>query len=379
MVAFAVVMLAVFLAVMPGSAAAGQFTSRSITMSDSGASGGAITSGVGSGTNVTYTVSMVVPAASQSLIIDFCADQAIIGSTCSNNNTTYPGISAFSAASATVSNVTGVMGGWTLTKSQYQIKLVGGTATTAATTQTFAINGITNPSANLAFYARMYTWSGATQPGYTNAASVGTNYNNYGAVALQTANVITITAKVQEQLTFCMSGGSISSNCGGTTAPALTLGHGTNTTLDATAVDTGLVYSQVSTNATNGVTVRIKSNTSNGGLAGAGTDTIPPVGSGSATASAITAGTAAFGLKIDAGSGTGTVTVASTYSHATNYGMDTTTSTNNVIAGFGSTVLSSSAPLNNYNNTWTFGATASNVTPAGIYSANIAAIATGTF
>jgi hypothetical protein len=348
-------------------------------MSDSGLSGGAITSGVGSGSNVTYTVSMVVPIASQSIIIDFCADQAIIDSTCTNNNTTYPGIGAFSAASATVSNVTGVMGGWTLTKSQYQIKLVGGTATTAGSTQSFAINGITNPSANLSFYARMYTWSGATTTGYTSASSVGTGYNNYGAVALQTANVITITAKVQEQLTFCMSGATITANCGGVTVPALTLGHGTNSILDATAVDTGDVYSQVSTNAVNGVAVRIKSSTVNGGLAGVGSNTIPPVGSGSATPAALTAGTAAFGLKIDTGSGTGTTTVATTYGHATNYGMDTTTSTNNVIAGFGSTVLSSTAPLNNYTNTWTFAATASNVTPAGIYAANIAAIATGSF
>ena len=51
---------------------AAQMSSRSITMSDSAESGGAIATGVGSGTNVTYKVSFTTSNTANSLIIDFC-------------------------------------------------------------------------------------------------------------------------------------------------------------------------------------------------------------------------------------------------------------------------------------------------------------------
>ncbi|HPG37709.1 MAG TPA: hypothetical protein PK865_02875, partial [Candidatus Saccharibacteria bacterium] len=61
------------------------------------------------------------------------------------------------------------------------------------------------------------------------------------------------------------------------------------------------------------------------------------------------------------------------------YGMDTTTSGANATTTFGSRVVSSTGPTDNVMNTWKFAATASNTTAAGIYTANMAVIATGTF
>jgi hypothetical protein len=259
----------------------------------------------------------------------------------------------------------------------------------------------------------MYTFQNSSWGTYSNAGTPG-NYLDYGGVALSTANVITITARVQEQLTFCVSGAAQSTwttshNCSdpnAATAPAITLGHGTPPILDSSAVDTGSAYSQVSTNATHGVAINmVNSNqtcTDTGGGTGGGlsadfgsTCAIPPINGGSgAGASAMTAGSAAFGLFVpqssdDAGvtGSTGSVAPTADYyngSHNTfptnvYYGMDNSTSGNNVSSTFGSTVASSATPVYGVDNTYDFAATASLTTPAGIYTGNMALIATGTF
>lgn len=383
---------------MGHSAAYGQLTSRSITMSDSGPSG-VIASGEGSGLNVDYKVTFT-PVSGTSIagiVIDFCSGSPIIGDTSCGAiggfNTNY--------STLTVSNQTGLgantftVSSSSSTSSKVVLTRTASAGSGAASFELGATSGtgFTNPSSTGTFYARIYTYStaaGAT--GYTLAnPSAGGTILDAGGVALSIASVITITARVQESLIFCMSAAAPSSNCGGTSAPSITLGHGsTGKVIDSTAIDTGTVYSQLSTNAVSGAIVRIHINNSCGGLSADGGSTcgIPPVNSGSATTPngttvpAMAAGTAAFGLDIATGSGgTGTVSPGSPYNGTgTNYyGMDSTTSNNNVTTGFGSPAESSSAPCSNVNNAWTFAATASNVTPAGLYAANIAAIATGTF
>src|SRR3982750_3143043 len=68
----------------PSKVAADQFANRSIQMSDSASSGTSITAGVGSGTNVTYRVSIDVTHQAASLVIDFCrgTDTPIINDSC---------------------------------------------------------------------------------------------------------------------------------------------------------------------------------------------------------------------------------------------------------------------------------------------------------
>jgi hypothetical protein len=59
--------------------------------------------------------------------------------------------------------------------------------------------------------------------------------------------------------------------------------------------------------------------------------------------------------------------------------MDQTTSGNNVTSEFGSTLASSTGPTYLVDTNYVFAATAGLTTPAGIYSANLSMIATGTF
>lgn len=396
-----------FPAFKPRLASAAQLTSRSITLSDSGASGGTITTGVGSGTNVTYQVAFTTTVASQSVIIDFCAEDPIVADTC----TTPTGLTlATSSLVGVTGNITAA--GWTKTGTAGQVRVARGTGTAATPgAQAFQLTGATNPSsvgvgAGIkpvgSFFARIYTYSdatfGSTTTAYASPTAPG-DYKDYGGIALSTNQIITITARVQEQLTFCVSGSvqtswTTTNDCSdpqAAVAPALILGHGTPTAfLDSNQTDSGTVYSQISTNATFGAVIAMRdSNTTCGGLSADGgvTCAIPANNAGAATASAITAGTAAFGLYVTNGTlgfnGTGTVTADANYNNgtATNYGMDTETTTDpgSVIGTFGDKVASCAAPVYRVNNTYTFAATAALTTPAGIYTANMDLIATGTF
>jgi hypothetical protein len=166
--------------------------------------------------------------------------------------------------------------------------------------------------------------------------------------------------------------------------------------LDQSAIDAASAYTQVSTNASGGVSMRMKSaNTcTNGGLSsnGGSTCNIPgmPTGSGSA-AQAMTAGTAAFGLFVAASAnntgGTGTITPDGNYNSAGHttvgtpsslwYGMDQ--AAGGVTSTYGDVIAASIAPLSLTNNQLVFAATASLTTQAGIYTVNESIIVTGTF
>lgn len=383
-------------------AATTQMPNRSIEMSDSGVSGGTITTGVGSGTNVDYKVTFDNPGAFQSLVVDFCGTSPLIGDTCDNSGNT----AAFSATSATLDASAGTINtgaGWSLTASQYSLKLTGTSSIAAGGTgQSFTIHGVTNPAVLGTFFARIYTYDDSTYGGTAGTAwaspvAPGT-YDNYGGIALSTAQIIQITAKVQEQLTFCVSGdvdGSpgtdplIDAACDQATAPSLTLGHGTPQVLDNSQVDTANAYTKLSTNALHGVAVRMHNANACGGLSvdGGITCDIPAINSGAAGVSAMSAGTAAFGLFVadstadsSPTAGIGTVSPTTNYSdgNASHYGMYTDAATG-VSSTYGDVIEQSLAPVSNINNALTFAATASLTTPAGIYTANMALIATGTF
>ncbi len=432
-VAMAVLMVvAVSPIFQPGKASASaQLTSRSIQLSDSGQSGTTITSGVGSGTLVTYRVSFTTTQAANSLVIDFCSNSPIIADTC----TAPTGLVTTGAAVGTVAsggNITSA--GWTATTpsaSQVKVAKASGAATSVGA-QVFDLSTITNPSTLGSFYARIYTYTTTTFGTYTSAAVPG-NYLDYGGIALSTSNVITISARVQETLTFCVTAadpntwvtgtaGDCAATEVGASPPALTLGHGgPPKILDQTVVDFGNVWSQLSTNATRGAVVNMRSNPGGsatnatcGGLSANGGTTcgIPPVNAGAATAAAIVAGTAAFGMHCTTYAPTtnpgtvGSLTPTTPYNNGTNvsagnstgntpastvaYGMDNTTATaasgglfasyNGSVSGvFGSTVASTTAPVYRADNRFTYAATAALTTPAGIYTANISMIATGTF
>lgn len=356
---------------------AAQLAPRSIEMSDASVSGGSIPSGVGSGTNVSYAISFGTSTGYtvKSFIVDFCSESPLFQDTC-----TAPTGLDLSAATASGGNTSG----WTITTSASQVKATDGTGLSGGTTVTLELGGITNPSTLGTFYARIYTYSDTAWGGYASPTNVGSNVD-FGGVALSTAKAVSLTARIEESLIFCVSAQAMGGACTGATAPDVTIGHdnGNGTTiLDDSQVDTAPVYMQTTTNAASGAAVRMKNNNACGGLSGDGGTTcaIPAAG---AAAKAFTAGTADYGVNVaDSTSGIGSMDPTPPYdqSSANKYAMDNTSVTS-VTSVYGSEIASSavSGPISNVNNTLTFAAAASSVTPAGIYTAGMALIATGTF
>lgn len=389
--------------VVSAAAVGGQVQYRSIKMSDSGASGGAITTGVGSGTNVTYRVTFRAATSytMKGLVLDFCQGSAgtpLVGDSSCSPPTDFTVGATPTIDTTTFGGVSGLSGTWTPTSinsgQTFEMENSTGTALTSGTDYTFAISGVTNPSDAGTFYARLITYTAIAGSYSSYAHGTPGTYQDFGGFALTVTNIVQVTAKVQETLTFCMLGTTTPptltppTDCsdGSATTPSITLGHGTNNVLDTTAVDTNAVYSFASTNALHGITVRVHINTACGGMStdGGTTCAIPPTNAGAATTpttsgQAIVAGTAAFGIAVSSGSG---IVASAPYDGSTAssyYGFDTTTSGANATTTYGSTVLTSTAPMSNVMNTWSFAAAVSNTTPAGLYSANLSAIATSTF
>jgi len=346
---------------------AAQVTSRSIEISNSAVSA----------TGVTYLVTITAPTAAQSMVLDFCMNSPIINGTCTTTN----GVNASGATFANVSN----MSTWSLgSASASTVKLTSGTATTAGQTLSFSLSGITNPTVNGSYYARIYTYTHAdyesTGTAYSGPTSIGSN-NDYGGFALSTANTVGISATVMETLTFCVSGVTMTAGCVGMTTPTLVLGHGSPQVIDSTATDTASAYTQVSTNAQSGVAVRMQNSNACGGLSrdGGATCDIAAANGGAATAPSgtISPGSAAFGMYATPGSG---LTASNPYASGGSafYGMDTTGGSG-VTSTYGSQIMSSSGILSNINSTLTFAASAATTTPAGVYTATMTLICTGTF
>jgi hypothetical protein len=352
------VLLPAAYAIMPpppqADAANIQVSTRSITMSDSAPS----TAGA------SYKVAFTPGQAFQEMIVDFCSDTPFIGSTCAYSPATTP---------VTTSVASSVGTGSSDGSGAHTVKVVGITGTAANTPFTLTLTGLTNPTTVGTFYARIVTYATGGATNYTVATTSGgttspgttSQYLDYGGIALSTASVITVTAKVMESLSFCV----YIATCGDT--PSITLGHGTNTILDTTAVDTSGVSWSVSSNAKSGVSIAMK-----GATLTSGSNTIPAAG---ATAVAFTAGTPDFGVRISAlGTGFSQADPTAYGAAAGSYGFDTS-SANNVTSTYGQVIATSTAPINSSTSTLTFAATAGNTTPAGIYTSSDQLIATGTF
>jgi hypothetical protein len=349
---------------------AAQITSRTIKMSSSAAGA----------TGVSYEVSFK-PGSGYTLkgmVVEFCKDSPIIGyATC-----TSPGGSFGVGSSPSVTTGGDLTGTWTpgQLNSQRTLTLSNatGTAVTTASTVTFTVSSVTNPTPSVStdqtFYARIYTYSDSTLPAAYTVSAPGA-YSDSGGIALSTANQVSVAGTVQETLTFCVSGISVSaSDCTAATVPTLELGHNSPKVLDSTVRDTVNAYSQLTTNAGGGAAVRMKNSNSCGGLSKDGGSTCQ-ITAASATPNTIAAGNALFGVLVSSE----TMSVPSIYGTASNYGMDTTTSGNNVTSSYGSLVASSTGVLDKEDTTYTFAASASNTTPAGVYTAIMTLIATGTY
>ncbi len=353
-----------------------QVTSRSIKMSDSKTSATPTTYDVKFTSASAYTV--------KGIIVDFCVGSPIIGdATCVKPT-------GFSIpASPTVALVSGISGGTWISgasaiNTNRTLKLTDatGNAQVAGTTVIeFTVAGITNTSTLGSFYARIITYSANAGDIATYAPGTegSTDAKDYGGIALSTANQLTITAKVQESLTFCVY--LTGANCAGAGAPPLNVPLG-----DANGVLSSYSTNYLSTasapkfdiasNAQGGVIVNMKGENlcrvaspcapANGG------NIINSSGASCTADSAVTS-VEQFGVRVSV-LGTGVTSAnygCAANSHAFNEP--------NTIGTYGDTIASMAAPSDEVQSTMEFMAKAATTTEAGIYTTNLSFIATGTY
>ena len=349
-------------------ASADQVTTRSIAISKSAPGATFVAYKVVFNTATTGNIGGVA--------IDFCENDPIIGDSC----TAPTGFDVNKATTAVITS-TGITGLAIDTTNSTANKLIltrTVSSITAATTATIELgngttNGFTNPTAiapNAApsvgsYYARIYTYAtSAAAQGHNTGTPTG--YTDYGGIALSTAAVINITAKVQETLSFCV----FKTTCGDD--PSFTIGHaaGAAFIIDNTALDTSTAKFSISTNANNGVAVRMKGDTLKSGSNDIDAKT---------TFGTLTPGVENFGFYIST-SGTGIATDNSYGTTTSAYQLiNTGAGPGDVTSNYGGQFAHLSAPVSGSTTTLTFGATASTTTPAGTYTAAEQLIATGTF
>jgi len=366
---------------VPAFASAAQLTERSVELSSSSKEA----------TDVEYKVSFTAKAAAGAVVLNFCQNTPLIGAAC-----TAP--SGFSVATATVDPLSSFTKSTGAAASANTAVIVGEITTSGVTSVT--LRGVSNPSEAGPLYVRIVTYTDVDAETdaedaantYTAAAEPGEGSVDQGSAAASITDTVSVSAAVLESMTFCVSADEIDGpNCTlaneeELSAPVLKLGKKTGdiVALDSSSVSEGNLYSQISTNAANGAVVNLKSATTCGGLKrleASGCDIEPAQGGG------ITAGEAKFGVKVSAGTdlagnlSQGAYQAAGTYDDSVfqlNYN-DTDGSTG-VTSTYGDPILNTnSAPVNNKNVVLTFGASAANNTPAGLYSTDLSLIATGKF
>lgn len=361
--------------VLPAIASAAQVTSRSVALSSSSADAD----------DVTYTVNFTPVRSAGAFVVDFCANTPLIGQACTPAE-------GFSAAGAATSAA-----GFTVASATDDRVVVTGAMTAAPVT--VELTGIDNPTAAGTLYARIVTFvDGAAATAST--ATEPTGAIDEGAVAIAITDSIGVSGVVLETLTFCVSGEVINADCASTTAPTVALGDivpGDEqfTVMTPGQLEQGSVYTQVTTNAVNGVIVRLKSNAAQcGGLIRAGDAAgqchIKPADAETTGIGVDAANNLAlFGVKTASAASTsapgaqnpnGTLVPAGIYGE-TNYRMNYVDGdATGVTSTFGDTFMGTSGkPASNQNMQLDFAATVSNNTPAGAYSADISLIAVGTF
>lgn len=380
----------------PSQASAAQLTSRSITLGGAGASP---TSGASkaSKTDVTYRVTATIGTTGNigGVVVDFCSNSPVIGISC-----TAPTGFDTNKASLAIANQSGVTGLSVDTTNSTTNKVVltrtAGSISSGAVMvfdlgSSGATDGMTNPSANCdantaadecTFYARILTYAAsATAQSYTSASPGA--YVDGGGVAMSTANQLTITARVQEVLHFCVgtSDSGVNDDCRDLSGNSIDLGVVDSSAISTTAASAG--KAELRTNASSGATVSYfaEQNTSSGklkvtGASCTGTSTTDQCfNSAGTTATAFTAGTEKFGMtctNVDTTNGTtSNVTRDAQYSGTTTYAWDDTGATD--------LIASSSTVVDDELLDLKFAATAASTTPTGAYTVTATFIATATY
>ena len=364
---------------VPGLVSAAQVTTRSIELSTASAAA----------QSVTYKVKFTSVQSAGAFVIDFCSNTPLLGESC----TAPAGFSVENATSAT-SGFTDV--GEPTDDTDHNTVRVTGTvaATTAIEVDLAAVN---NPTSAGTIYARIITYDTAVNANLYDPATVAEGaggVRDNGSVAISIRPTIAVSGAVLETMTFCVSADEPTQSCGGATSPVLALGRDVGNgviALDNT-VSEGTLYTQISTNATGGAVINLKSSAVGcGGLIRAGAvSAAAGCGIAPALAAGVADGEAKFGVKTTTAAGVGGSSNGTLRPYDSGSGAYYSNSTyklryvsgdaDGVTSTYGDPFLDTNgAPANNMNMELTFGAAISNSTPAGKYSTNLSLIATGKF
>jgi hypothetical protein len=345
-------------------ASAAQVTERSISLSSTSRNA----------KGVTYQVNFTAPTGAGAVVVDFCSNSPLVGQPC-----TAP--IGFNSSAATTAN------GFTIGTNTANTVVASGTIGSGQNTIVF--NGIDNPTNAGPLYARILTYTNVAGANAYESATPGSHIDD-GGLALYITDTVGVSGTVLESMTFCVSGTAITADCAATSSPVLRLGEPVGSTdtvaLQPGVISTGSIHTQLSTNASSGAVVSLKSSAANcGGLMRAGDPTACDISP--AQQSGVTTTTAAFGVKTATATNTGSNPNGTLRAKADSGYNDTTYALNyaalnatGVTSTYGDPFLDTAdAPVNNKNMELTFGVSVTNDTPAGLYSADLSLIATGKF
>ncbi|MDX2776457.1 hypothetical protein PV379_03765 [Streptomyces caniscabiei] len=330
---------------------AAQLTARKATLSSSAVG----TVAAGQGVTYTFTFTPAATTAVQSMNIDFCTTAS--GACDPSASSGVPaGLTTTGAAISGTPTGLGTGGTWTGTfTTNGRLRIANASSTGTAGAATVAFSGITNPSAvNTSFYMRITTYSDSS---FTTPIDTGT-------VAASTANQITVSASVDESLTFCTgTSGITNSSCAGATGASVNLGSLTPST-------TGAGTSQIgaATNAGSGYAITVAGTTLT-----SGSNTITALASPTAS----TQGSEQFGINLAANTtpavgqapdGAGSATATADYA------------TSNSFKFVSGNTIASTATADNFRRfTVSYMANVGNTTEPGTYQTTLTYVCTATF
>lgn len=345
------------------AADAAQITSRSATLSDP----------TPSSTTDNVTFSFTFGSGYTVKGIDF----QVCGSPLQTTSCSVPTGATFASASTTLGTQGGTAcsSGWSFSAqsaTDYKITDASGVAVTSASTCTIQVNGLHNPTTahGVEFYFRITTF---TDTGFSLPSANG---QDFGATADATNDQVTVSANVQESLTFCVydSGGTCS---GGVTGP-VKLGTGADNVLSASTPSGGQSKMDASTNASTGYVITyLASNLSST------SDTITAAGAGSGSGTAFAAGTAMFGINLSSGNTITGTTGGGITGSGSGQAVNANYTNNDKVAFVPATItnLANSNSLPTLSNTYTVSyiAQAGSTTKPGAFSTTFTYVCTGTF
>lgn len=244
---------------VPQPATALQITSRKVTLGNSAPS-----------TATTYTFDFTTATTST-----FQSFEAQICTTASGACTTPSGL----VTTSSTFNSSTLSGTWTVnngTSGSLRATASGASSTTNGSARQIVFGAVTNPTAtNTTYYARVTLFSDAA---YTTSVDTGT-------VAASTATAISLSATVDESLTFCTgTSGITTSSCAGATGSSVSFGS-----LSPSSTASGASQLGVGTNGLSGFAITV-----NGATLTSGANTITALASQTAS----TIGSEQFGLNL---------------------------------------------------------------------------------